>query len=46
LIVHYEDISPWLREGMQHQLETARDLRQVAAFGQDVVYELEHPEMQ
>jgi hypothetical protein len=45
-IVHYEDYSPSLREGMQHQLETARDLRQVAAFGQDVVYELEHPETQ
>ena len=45
-IVHYEDYSPSLREGMQRQLETAKDLHQVAAFGQDVVYELEHPETQ
>jgi len=29
---------------MRHQVEKASALREVAAFGQDVVYELEQPE--
>jgi hypothetical protein len=41
LIVHYGDYSPGLREGMRHRLEKAKELREVAAFGQDVVYEIE-----
>jgi hypothetical protein len=43
LIVHYGDYAPALREGMRHRVERARDLREVAAFGQDVVYEIEEP---
>jgi hypothetical protein len=43
LIVHYGDYSPGLREGMRRQVEKAKDLREVAVFGQDVVYEFEEP---
>jgi hypothetical protein len=46
LIVHYGDYSPASREGMRHRVEKAKDLREVAAFGQDVVYEIEEPETQ
>jgi hypothetical protein len=41
LIVHYGDYAPAHREEMWHQAEKAKDLREVAAFGQDVVYEIE-----
>ena len=43
LIVHYGDYPPTLRERMQHRVERAEDLREVADFGQDVVYEIEEP---
>lgn len=43
LIVHYGDYSPGLREGVRHGVERASDLREVAAFGDDVVYEIEEP---
>jgi len=43
LIVHYGDYAPALREGMRHRVEKAEDLREVAAFGQDVVYEVKVP---
>jgi hypothetical protein len=43
LIVHYGDFAPALREGMRNRVEGTRDLREVAAFGQDVVYEIEEP---
>ena len=43
LIVHYGDYVPALREGMRRQVESAKDLREIAAFGQDVVYEIEEP---
>ena len=41
LIVHYGDYSPGLREGMRRSVEEGKDLREVAVFGQDVVYEFE-----
>ena len=43
LIVHYGDYSPGLREGMRRRVEEGKDLREVAVFGQDVVYEFEEP---
>jgi hypothetical protein len=43
LIVHYGDYSPGLREEMRRRLEEGKDLREVAVFGQDVVYELDEP---
>jgi hypothetical protein len=43
LIVHYGDYAPTLREGMRQRVEEAKDLREVAAFGSDVVYEIEEP---
>jgi hypothetical protein len=43
LIVHYGDYAPALREGMRHRVERTRNLREIAAFGQDVVYEIEIP---
>jgi hypothetical protein len=46
LIVHYGDYSPWLGEEVRQRVERARDLREVATFGQDVVYEIEEPGMQ
>lgn len=41
LIVHYGDYLPGLRERMQHRVKRAKVLRQVADFGQDVVYEIQ-----
>jgi hypothetical protein len=46
LIVHYGDYAPALREGMQRRVDETEDLRAVAAFGQDVVYEIEEPKAQ
>ena len=46
LIVHYGDYSPGLREGMRRRVEEGKDLREVAVFGQDVVYEFEEPRRQ
>jgi hypothetical protein len=43
LIVHYGDYSPGLREEMRRRVEKGKDLREVAVFGQDVVYEFEEP---
>ena len=43
LIVHYGDYAPALRTGMRHRVGKAEDLREVAAFGLDVVYEIEEP---
>jgi hypothetical protein len=43
VIVHYGDYAPALRERMRHRVEIAEELREVAAFGQDVVYEIENP---
>jgi hypothetical protein len=43
LIVHYGDYAPALQEGIRYRVESARGLREVAAFGQDVVYEIEEP---
>jgi hypothetical protein len=45
LIVHYGDYSPGLREEMRRQVEERQDLREVAVFDQDVVYEFERPKM-
>jgi hypothetical protein len=46
LIVHYGDYVPTSREELRHRVEKARDLREVAVFGQDVVYEIEEPRTQ
>jgi hypothetical protein len=43
LIVHYGDYAPGLREGMRRRVEKAKNLREVAAFGQDAAYEIEEP---
>ena len=43
LIVHYGDYAPMLREGLQRRVDDVTYLREVAAFGQDVVYENEEP---
>jgi hypothetical protein len=43
LIVHYGDYSPGLLEGIRRRVEEGKDLREVAVFGQDVVYEIERP---
>jgi len=44
LIVHYGDYGPALRERMRHRVNGVESLTEVAAFGQDVVYEIEEPE--
>jgi hypothetical protein len=44
LIVHYGDYAPAFRERMRHRVDRAEDLREVAIFGQDVVYGIEEPE--
>ncbi|MGB5873542.1 MAG: hypothetical protein WBG80_00085 [Bacteroidota bacterium] len=41
LIIHYGDYAPGLQEGMRNRVEKAKNLREVAAFGQDVVYEIQ-----
>jgi hypothetical protein len=41
LIVHYGDYAPARRERMRHEVGEAKDLREVAVFDQDVVYEIE-----
>ena len=46
LIVHYGDYTPALREEMRHRVEKAKDLHEVTAFGQDVVYEVGEPGLQ
>ena len=43
LIVHYADYPHGLRDERRRQVEAARDLREVKAFGEDVVYEFEEP---
>ena len=43
LIVHYGDYSPGPRERLRQRVAGAGDLREVASFGQDVVYEIEDP---
>jgi hypothetical protein len=44
LIVHYGDYEPALREEMRRRVDEATDLREVAAFDEDVVYEIDEPE--
>jgi hypothetical protein len=43
LIVHYGDYAPALREGIRRRVDDAMELREVATFGQDAVYEIEDP---
>ncbi len=43
LIVHYGDYGAALQTAMRHRVERASGLREVAVFGQDVVYEIEEP---
>jgi hypothetical protein len=43
LIVHYGDYTPTRRAEKRHRVETTSDLREVAVFGLDVVYEIEEP---
>jgi hypothetical protein len=43
LIVHYGDYSPGSREKIRCRVEESKNLREVAVFGQDVVYEFEEP---
>ncbi len=40
LIVHYGDYTPAFRKELRNRVDEARDLREVATFGQDVVYEI------
>jgi hypothetical protein len=41
LIVHYGDYEPAFRKEMRRRAGAAEDLREVAVFGDDVVYEIE-----
>jgi hypothetical protein len=43
LIVHYGDYSPTFRAELGQRVEEGESLREVAVFGQDVVYEFEEP---
>jgi hypothetical protein len=43
LIVHYGNYAPGRRVGLRRRVENARNLHEVAVFGQDVVYEIVDP---
>jgi hypothetical protein len=46
LIVHYGDYPPAFQTGIRHRVESVGGLREVAVFGQDVVYEFEEQGIQ